>query len=159
MDWLSRLTYLCIFLVFISDLTSRAYLDSSRRRTLTKGDVIHATTKSDMFDFLIDVAPRDYLTGGTQPTNSNNNGHNSNSYNSAQGHPDGSATAAASKAPRNGTKSGDGKASSKKSSANGRKPGARKRKLNAFNAFDAFQDEDEQDDDEEDDDEDDDFHF
>ena len=53
--------------VFISDLTARAYIDSSKRRTLTKQDVINATAKSDLFDFLIDIAPRDGIPSNINP--------------------------------------------------------------------------------------------
>ncbi|CEH13324.1 related to ccaat-binding transcription factor subunit aab-1 [Ceraceosorus bombacis] len=46
--------------VFISDLTCRAYLEatSHKRRTITRSDVSAAIRRSDLFDFLIDVAPR-----------------------------------------------------------------------------------------------------
>ncbi|KAK4689367.1 nuclear transcription factor Y, gamma, partial [Tremellales sp. Uapishka_1] len=47
--------------VFISELTCRAWLiaESHKRRTLQKSDVAAAIAFSDMFDFLIDVVPRD----------------------------------------------------------------------------------------------------
>ncbi|PWN98680.1 histone-fold-containing protein [Tilletiopsis washingtonensis] len=43
--------------VFIADLTCRAYLHATaaRRRTLLRSDVEGALSKSDLFDFLIDV--------------------------------------------------------------------------------------------------------
>lgn len=47
--------------VFISELTCRAWLvaESHKRRTLQKSDVAAAIGHSDMFDFLIDIVPRD----------------------------------------------------------------------------------------------------
>jgi len=47
--------------VFISELTCRAWLiaESHKRRTLQKSDVAAAIAHSDMFDFLIDIVPRD----------------------------------------------------------------------------------------------------
>lgn len=116
--------------------------------------MIHATTKSDIFDFLIDVAPRDYLTGGTQAGGSNNNNgsHNSNSYNGVSGYEDGSATTAARKSSKNGSRNGDVQ-TIKKDSALGKKAGMGKRKL------DDFEDDDDEDDAEDDDEEDDDFRF
>ena len=46
--------------VFISELTCRAWLiaESHKRRTLQKSDVAAAIAFSDMFDFLIDIVPR-----------------------------------------------------------------------------------------------------
>ncbi|WWC63857.1 uncharacterized protein I303_106462 [Kwoniella dejecticola CBS 10117] len=47
--------------IFISELTCRAWLvaESHKRRTLQKSDVAAAIAFSDMFDFLIDIVPRD----------------------------------------------------------------------------------------------------
>ena len=47
--------------MFISELTCRAWLvaESHKRRTLQKSDVAAAIAHSDMFDFLIDIVPRD----------------------------------------------------------------------------------------------------
>jgi len=47
--------------VFIAELTSRAWLvaQSNKRRTLQKSDVAAAIGYSDMFDFLIDIVPRE----------------------------------------------------------------------------------------------------
>lgn len=46
--------------VFITELTMRAWIhaEENKRRTLQKSDIAAALTKSDMFDFLIDVVPR-----------------------------------------------------------------------------------------------------
>ncbi|KAL7421011.1 Transcriptional activator hap5 [Cryptotrichosporon argae] len=47
--------------IFISELTCRAWLvaELHKRRTLQKSDVAAAIGLSDMFDFLIDIVPRD----------------------------------------------------------------------------------------------------
>ncbi|KAG8745313.1 hypothetical protein FRC10_008330 [Ceratobasidium sp. 414] len=47
--------------VFISEVTARAYLvaEQHKRRTLAKADVARALSKSDQFDFLIDIVPRE----------------------------------------------------------------------------------------------------
>ncbi|RSH95053.1 hypothetical protein EHS25_000139 [Saitozyma podzolica] len=47
--------------IFISELTCRAWLvaESHKRRTLQRSDVAAAIAFSDMFDFLIDIIPRD----------------------------------------------------------------------------------------------------
>ncbi|KAE8212557.1 hypothetical protein CF327_g3821 [Tilletia walkeri] len=47
--------------ILIADLTSRAFLiaDSHRRRTIQRSDVRDAIAQTDVFDFAIDVLPRD----------------------------------------------------------------------------------------------------
>lgn len=47
--------------IFITELTMRAWIhaEENKRRTLQKLDIAAALTKSDMFDFLIDVVPRE----------------------------------------------------------------------------------------------------
>ncbi|KAI3405419.2 HAP5 [Candida oxycetoniae] len=47
--------------IFITELTMRAWIhaEENKRRTLQKSDIAAASTKSDMFDFLIDVVPRE----------------------------------------------------------------------------------------------------
>lgn len=47
--------------VFISEITARAFIiaDSNKRRTLSRSDIAKALSKSDQFDFLIDIVPRD----------------------------------------------------------------------------------------------------
>lgn len=55
--------------VFISEITARAFIiaDSNKRRTLSRADIAKALAKSDQFDFLIDIVPREEgLTGLTQ---------------------------------------------------------------------------------------------
>lgn len=46
---------------FILELTLRSWMqtEESKRRTLQKSDVAAAISKNDMFDFLIDIVPRD----------------------------------------------------------------------------------------------------
>lgn len=47
--------------IFITELTMRAWIhaEENKRRTLQRSDIASALTKSDMFDFLIDIVPRD----------------------------------------------------------------------------------------------------
>jgi len=47
--------------IFIQEITCRAFLvaDAHKRRTISKADIAKALAKSDQFDFLIDVVPRD----------------------------------------------------------------------------------------------------
>ncbi|KAI8356508.1 histone-fold-containing protein, partial [Mortierella sp. GBAus27b] len=46
--------------IFICEITRRAWLhaEESKRRTLQKIDVATAASRSDQFDFLIDIVPR-----------------------------------------------------------------------------------------------------
>ena len=46
--------------IFITELTMRAWCvaEENKRRTLQKQDIADALQKSDMFDFLIDIVPR-----------------------------------------------------------------------------------------------------
>ncbi|CAL1702015.1 unnamed protein product [Somion occarium] len=52
--------------IFISEITARAFIiaDSNKRRTLSRADIAKAISKSDQFDFLIDVVPREDPLGG-----------------------------------------------------------------------------------------------
>ena len=63
-------------LVFISEITARAFIiaDSNKRRTLSRSDIAKALNKSDQFDFLIDIVPREELTFPTTNTTSNGGG-------------------------------------------------------------------------------------
>ncbi|KAJ6544377.1 histone-fold-containing protein [Mycena capillaripes] len=47
--------------IFIAEITARAFIiaDSNKRRTLSRADIAKALTKSDQFDFLIDIVPRE----------------------------------------------------------------------------------------------------
>lgn len=59
--------------VFIQELTSRSHLNSlsSRRRTLSRPDVAQAISKSDIFDFLIDIVPREGEEAGEEEAGEN----------------------------------------------------------------------------------------
>ncbi|KAK6465483.1 histone-fold-containing protein [Scheffersomyces coipomensis] len=78
--------------VFITELTMRAWIhaEENKRRTLQKSDIAAALTKSDMFDFLIDVVPREeekpkkaaYTSSRTNSyVNNNSNNHHNGSIN------------------------------------------------------------------------------
>lgn len=59
--------------IFITELTMRAWIhaEDNKRRTLQRSDIAAALAKSDMFDFLIDIVPREESTGGSKrPTTS-----------------------------------------------------------------------------------------
>lgn len=51
--------------IFITELTMRAWIhaEENKRRTLQRSDIASALTKSDMFDFLIDIVPREDAAG------------------------------------------------------------------------------------------------
>ena len=57
--------------MFIRDITTRAWIhtDNNRRKTIQKPDIIHATSDTEMYDFLIDVIP--HLTDVSNTNNSN----------------------------------------------------------------------------------------
>lgn len=50
--------------IFITELTMRAWIhaEENKRRTLQRSDIASALSKSDMFDFLIDIVPREEAT-------------------------------------------------------------------------------------------------
>ena len=47
--------------MFILELSLRAWIhtEENKRRTLQRSDIAMAITKTDVFDFLIDIVPRD----------------------------------------------------------------------------------------------------
>ncbi|KAF2841451.1 histone-fold-containing protein [Patellaria atrata CBS 101060] len=51
--------------IFITELTMRAWIhaEENKRRTLQRSDIASALGKSDMFDFLIDIVPREEAAG------------------------------------------------------------------------------------------------
>lgn len=53
--------------IFITELTMRAWIhaEENKRRTLQRSDIAAALTKSDMFDFLIDIVPREESAGAS----------------------------------------------------------------------------------------------
>jgi hypothetical protein len=71
----SRATRSRLTPVFISELTCRAWLvaEGHKRRTLQKSDVASAIAFSDVFDFLIDIVPRDDGTEHTVPATAASN--------------------------------------------------------------------------------------
>ena len=56
--------------IFITELTMRAWIhaEENKRRTLQRSDIASALSKSDMFDFLIDIVPREEAGGHTKRT-------------------------------------------------------------------------------------------
>ena len=62
-----------IYIVFISEITARAFIeaDANKRRTLSRQDIAKALSKSDQFDFLIDIVPREEgIPGAKKPATS-----------------------------------------------------------------------------------------
>ncbi|KAI1331317.1 CCAAT-binding protein subunit HAP5 [Xylariaceae sp. FL0255] len=55
--------------IFITELTMRAWIhaEENKRRTLQRSDIASALAKSDMFDFLIDIVPREDATHAKRP--------------------------------------------------------------------------------------------
>lgn len=55
--------------IFITELTMRAWIhaEENKRRTLQRSDIAAALGKSDMFDFLIDIVPREDPHGASKP--------------------------------------------------------------------------------------------
>eukprot|EP00475_Leptophrys_vorax_P018906 TRINITY_DN2581_c0_g1_i3.p1 TRINITY_DN2581_c0_g1~~TRINITY_DN2581_c0_g1_i3.p1 ORF type:complete len:176 (+),score=44.09 TRINITY_DN2581_c0_g1_i3:51-578(+) len=53
--------------LFILDLTMRSWANAeeNKRKTLQRSNVAAAVTQCEMFDFLIDIIPRDELTGNS----------------------------------------------------------------------------------------------
>ncbi|KAI4086594.1 MAG: hypothetical protein LQ344_007430 [Seirophora lacunosa] len=56
--------------IFITELTMRAWIhaEENKRRTLQRSDIASALAKSDMFDFLIDIVPREEASGHAKRT-------------------------------------------------------------------------------------------
>jgi nuclear transcription factor Y gamma len=50
--------------IFILELTMRAWIhtEENKRRTLQRSDIATAISKSEVFDFLIDIVPRDEMS-------------------------------------------------------------------------------------------------
>ncbi|KAG9300282.1 hypothetical protein G9A89_011355 [Geosiphon pyriformis] len=50
--------------IFISEITMRAWIhaEENKRRTLQRSDVASAVSRSDQFDFLIDIVPREEVS-------------------------------------------------------------------------------------------------
>ncbi|KAG5641434.1 hypothetical protein DXG03_005238 [Asterophora parasitica] len=62
----AKFTGIIALFFFISEITARAFIiaDANKRRTLSRSDIAKALSKSDQFDFLIDIVPRDDLPFG-----------------------------------------------------------------------------------------------
>ncbi|KAI9677580.1 MAG: hypothetical protein M1817_006534 [Caeruleum heppii] len=75
--------------IFITELTMRAWIhaEDNKRRTLQRSDIASALAKSDMFDFLIDIVPREEAAPHTKRTTGAHGGGGS----SVGGAPHGSA--------------------------------------------------------------------
>lgn len=67
--------------IFITELTMRAWIhaEENKRRTLQRSDIAAALQKSDMFDFLIDIVPREEVLGSTGGGNGSNGSTKKNS--------------------------------------------------------------------------------
>ncbi len=54
--------------MFITELTYRAWFhtEENKRRTLQRSDISMAVSKTDIFDFLLDVVPKEDLPPGMQ---------------------------------------------------------------------------------------------
>ncbi|KKA29486.1 hypothetical protein TD95_001605 [Thielaviopsis punctulata] len=57
--------------IFITELTMRAWIhaEENKRRTLQRSDIASALSKSDMFDFLIDIVPREEAAASAKRSN------------------------------------------------------------------------------------------
>lgn len=66
---ISKTNHSYLSIVFIAEITGRAFIvaDSNKRRTLSRADIAKALTKSDHFDFLIDIVPREEAAFSGQP--------------------------------------------------------------------------------------------
>ena len=55
--------------IFVTELSLRAWLhtEESKRRTVQRSDIAMAITKHDMFDFLIDIVPREEIQLKSKP--------------------------------------------------------------------------------------------
>jgi nuclear transcription factor Y gamma len=49
--------------IFVLELTMRAWIhtEENKRRTLQRSDIATAISKTDVFDFLIDIVPREEM--------------------------------------------------------------------------------------------------
>lgn len=56
--------------IFITELSMRAWIhaEENKRRTLQRSDIASALAKSDMFDFLIDIVPREEASSHAKRT-------------------------------------------------------------------------------------------
>ncbi|KAF1812046.1 histone-fold-containing protein [Eremomyces bilateralis CBS 781.70] len=81
--------------IFITELTMRAWIhaEENKRRTLQRSDIASALAKSDMFDFLIDIVPREEATShkrshaAAQAAAQHPSQHDQSAHAAAGGHP------------------------------------------------------------------------
>ncbi|KAJ3228772.1 Nuclear transcription factor Y subunit C-2 [Chytriomyces hyalinus] len=73
--------------MFILELTLRAWThtEEGKRRTLQKSDVAAALSRQDMYDFLIDIVPRDEAGSSTHASSHSHAAHSQNGGPSAAG--------------------------------------------------------------------------
>lgn len=66
--------------IFITELTMRAWIhaEENKRRTLQRSDIASALGKSDMFDFLIDIVPREEAQSHKRSAQSGGGSHHPN---------------------------------------------------------------------------------
>jgi nuclear transcription factor Y, gamma len=66
--------------IFITELTMRAWIhaEENKRRTLQRSDIASALSKSDMFDFLIDIVPRDEAQASSKKGSGSGGHHHGN---------------------------------------------------------------------------------
>ena len=64
--------------IFIRELTLRAWLqtEENKRKTLQRNDIAAAISKTDMFDFLIDIVPRDDIKIANKKLEDHRQAHN-----------------------------------------------------------------------------------
>jgi histone H3/H4 len=77
--------------IFITELTMRAWIhaEENKRRTLQRSDIAAALQRSDMFDFLIDIVPREEAHGRRAPPSSAQSAHAGGQYEQHSGGSDG----------------------------------------------------------------------
>lgn len=69
--------------IFITELTMRAWIhaEENKRRTLQRSDIASALAKSDMFDFLIDIVPREEAASQAKRSSTQASGSGSTNQN------------------------------------------------------------------------------
>ncbi|KAK6521573.1 hypothetical protein TWF506_001786 [Arthrobotrys conoides] len=75
--------------MFITEVTMRAWIhaEENKRRTLQRSDIANALAKSDMYDFLIDIVPREEATSHTKRSAAGGTGAASSAASASSHHP------------------------------------------------------------------------
>ncbi|KAK6362053.1 hypothetical protein TWF730_005753 [Orbilia blumenaviensis] len=75
--------------MFITEVTMRAWIhaEENKRRTLQRSDIANALAKSDMYDFLIDIVPREEATSHTKRSTAGGTGAASSAASASSHHP------------------------------------------------------------------------